>query len=128
MTAAAIADLYRQWAQIQAHGSSGSYERLALAVAEDHATLAFLETVEPAKRQPNLLFGALRWNDLDVDNPPAALSWLHAHPDAVREIMRTHRTQTNEVARCATLLPVLARLPEPIALIEAGASAGLCLL
>jgi hypothetical protein len=38
------------------------------------------------------------------------------------------RTQTNEPARCATLLPVLAQLPEPLALIEAGASAGLTLL
>ncbi len=42
--------------------------------------------------------------------------------------MRTRRTQTNEVARCATLLPALAQLPEPVALIEVGASAGLCLL
>ena len=30
--------------------------------------------------------------------------------------------------RCATLLPVLARLPQPLALLEVGASAGLCLL
>lgn len=40
--------------------------------------------------------------------------------------MRT--TQTNEPARCATLLPLLARLPQPLALVEIGASAGLCLL
>src|SRR5205823_4941361 len=33
-----------------------------------------------------------------------------------------------EPARCATLLPVLARLPQPLALLEVGASAGLCLL
>ena len=38
------------------------------------------------------------------------------------------RTQTNEPARCATLLPALAQLPQPLALIEAGASAGLTLL
>lgn len=37
-------------------------------------------------------------------------------------------TQTNEVGRCAALLPVLAELPQPLALIEVGASAGLCLL
>jgi hypothetical protein len=42
--------------------------------------------------------------------------------------MLTRSTQTNEPARCATLLPVLARLPQPLALIEVGASAGLCLL
>jgi hypothetical protein len=38
------------------------------------------------------------------------------------------RTQTNEPARCATLLPLLAQLPPPLALLEVGASAGLCLL
>ena len=42
--------------------------------------------------------------------------------------MLTRRTQTNEAGRCATLLPVLARLPQPLALLEVGASAGLCLL
>jgi hypothetical protein len=42
--------------------------------------------------------------------------------------MLARRTQTNEPARCATLLPALARLPEPLALIEVGASAGLTLL
>lgn len=39
----------------------------------------------------------------------------------------SRRTQTNEPARCATLLPALARLPQPLALLEVGASAGLCL-
>ncbi len=36
--------------------------------------------------------------------------------------------QTNEPARCPVLLPVLAGLSQPLALIEVGASAGLCLL
>jgi hypothetical protein len=42
--------------------------------------------------------------------------------------MLARSTQTNEPARCAALLPVLAGLPEPMALLEVGASAGLCLL
>ena len=46
----------------------------------------------------------------------------------MRAVLQTHRTQTNEVARCATILPALAQLSEPLALIEVGASAGLCLL
>jgi hypothetical protein len=128
MGVAETANLYRRWAHVEAHDSSGIYERLALVVAEDPATVEFLETVEPIKRQPNLLFGALRWHEVDVGDPSAALSWLHAHPNEVREVMRTRRTQTNEVARCATLLPALAQLPAPVALIEVGASAGLCLL
>jgi hypothetical protein len=40
----------------------------------------------------------------------------------------TRSTQTNEVGRCAVLLPLLAQLPGPLALLEVGASAGLCLL
>jgi len=42
--------------------------------------------------------------------------------------MLTHSTQTNEPGRCATLLPLFAQLPQPLALVEVGASAGLCLL
>jgi hypothetical protein len=42
--------------------------------------------------------------------------------------MRTRRTQTNEPARCAVLLPALAQLPEPLALVDVGASAGLTML
>lgn len=127
-SAAEIGDLYRSWAQVEAHGSSEVYERLALAVAEDAAVLGLLGTLDPAKRQPNLLFGALRWNDVPVEDPDTSLAWLRAHPAAVLDLMRSHRTQTNEVARCATLLPALAQLTAPLALIEVGASAGLCLL
>ena len=46
----------------------------------------------------------------------------------VEAVMFARRTQTNEPARCAVLLPLLAALPQPLALLEAGASAGLCLL
>jgi hypothetical protein len=42
--------------------------------------------------------------------------------------MMARSTQTNEPARCAILLPLLARLPQPLALLEVGAAAGLCLL
>jgi len=48
--------------------------------------------------------------------------------DEIAGVMAVRSTQTNEAARCATLLPVLARLPQPLALLEVGASAGLCLL
>ena len=42
--------------------------------------------------------------------------------------MMARSTQTNEPARCATLLLLLARLRRPLALLEVGAAAGLCLL
>ena len=53
---------------------------------------------------------------------------LLANRDAVAALMRARSTQTNEPARCAMLLPLLLLLPQPLALIEVGASAGLCLL
>ncbi len=126
------AEAYRRWALVESHGTSPIYERLALAVADDPATLTLLQRVEPARRQPNLLFGALRWHDVDVTAPAAALAWTAAHPAQVLDVLRTRRTQTNEAARCALLLPGLAlladRFPGPLAIVEVGASAGLCLL
>jgi hypothetical protein len=48
----------------------------------------------------------------------------------LRPVMLERSTQTNEPARCAALLPllVLVRLPQPLALLEVGATARLCLL
>jgi hypothetical protein len=53
---------------------------------------------------------------------------VRARAEALRVLMLARTTQTNEPACCAVLLPVLARLPQPLALIEVGASAWLCLL
>ena len=63
-------------------------------------------------------------------DPAVALDWVVAHPDEVLQVLRTRFTQTNEAARCALLLPALARIADgrPVALVELGASAGLCLL
>lgn len=93
----------------------------------DAGLLDFLLTLPQPKRQPNLLFAAWRllWG---VPGDAAEFRALAmAHDDELREVMLTRATQTNEPARCAVLLPVLAGLPQPLALIEVGASAGLCL-
>ncbi|WP_420114508.1 DUF2332 family protein [Pseudactinotalea sp.] len=122
-----IAGLYRRFAEIEARGSSATYERLCLAVADDAATLRLLATLPRGKRQPNLLLGALRLLGADVADPPAALAFAEKHAADVRSVMLARSTQTNEPARCSVLLPALARLPEPLAILEVGASAGLCL-
>jgi hypothetical protein len=122
------AALYRRWAEVEGAPSSDSYVRLALAVAEDQSAVELLDSVSQRERQPNLLFAVLRWYDVDVQDPPGCLRWLSTHAGTVRRELAARRTQTNEAARCATLLPALALLPGPIALIEVGASAGLCLL
>jgi hypothetical protein len=123
-----IAVSYRRFAELEADGRSPLYAALARGVADDTAVLAFLEPLPAAKQQPNLLLAAVR----HLCGTPR--DWAHFrtllldNADAVRALMLSRRTQTNEPARCATLLPVLARLPQPLALLEVGASAGLCLL
>ncbi len=108
-------------------GASPLYEALCLAVAADDRLCALLDRLPPEKRQPNLLLGAMRYLGGPIDDPEAFLDFAHAQWEIVAATMRDHRTQTNEPGRCATLLPVLSALPQPLALIEVGASAGLCL-
>ena len=119
---------YRRFAALEARGRSPLYESLAEGVAGDGEVLAFLLTLPRPKRQPNLLFAAVRHRLGTPAGWPDFRDRLLAERDAVREVMLARSTQTNEPARCATLLPVLAALPQPLALIEVGASAGLCLL
>lgn len=123
-----IAALYRWYAEVEAAGRSELFGQMAMAVAADPATLDFLAALPRPKWQPNLLLGAVRYL---FGTPPDAAGFLdlvRTHPDEIAAVMAVRRTQTNEPARCATLLPALARLPQPLALLEVGASAGLCLL
>ena len=120
------AENYRVFGQ-EARGRSPAYETLAAAVAGDGLILEFLDTLPPPKRQPNLLFAAARY--LGTPSDIGALRTLVRRDAAgLSRVMLARRTQTNEPARCATLLPALAALPGPLALIEVGASAGLTLL
>lgn len=121
------ADTYRMFADREARGVSPAYERLSRAVARDPELLAMLDTLPPAKRQPNLLFGVVRLRGGPVDDPAAFRAHVLAHWPEIAARMRVRATQTNEAGRCAVLLPVLAALPQPLALLEVGASAGLCL-
>ncbi|WP_432904855.1 DUF2332 domain-containing protein [Micromonospora matsumotoense] len=121
------ADRYVEFATREAHGVSPAYERLAHAIAHDHELLALLDTLPSATRQPQLLLGVVRWLGGPVDDPAAFRAHTLAHWATVRAALLTRSVQTNEAGRCAALLPVLAALPQPLALLEVGASAGLCL-
>ncbi|GAA2104011.1 DUF2332 domain-containing protein [Actinomadura alba] len=124
---AATAAKYAEFAAREAHGVSPAYERLSLAVSRDEEVLARLDTLPPIKRQPNLLFGVVRFLGGPVEEPAAFHDYAVANWAAIETEIRTRTTQTNEVGRCAVLLPVFAALPQPLALLEVGASAGLCL-
>jgi hypothetical protein len=125
---ATTAERYATFARVEARGSSPLYEELATGVSRDDDLLAFLETVPPPKRQPNLLFAAVLYLGGVQPDYAAFRRFALGNQEAVREILLTRSTQTNEVGRCATLLPLLASLPQPLALLEVGASGGLCLL
>jgi len=126
--AAEISSRYTRFADEEVHLRSPLYEILARGVATDPGVMDFLLTLPSERRQPNLLLAAVRHLFGTPPDWTAFRETILAHPDAVRSVMLTHATQTNEPGRCATLLPVLATLPQPLALIEVGASAGLCLL
>lgn len=120
--------VYRRFAASCAGGGSPDYERIALGVAEDERVLDLVLSLPAGnKRQPNLLLGAVRFLGGPTGSWEGFAPWVVAHWDRVRKVVLERMTQTNEVRRCATLLPVLASLPGPLALIEVGASAGLCL-
>jgi hypothetical protein len=124
----AVQQTYRLFARREARGRSAAYESLAESVADDAALAGFIASLPPAKRQPNLLFAAAYF----LLGVPPGIGQLRElvsrRPAELAQLILTRRTQTNEPARCALLLPALAQLRQPLALIEAGASAGLTLL
>ena len=122
-----IAATFAEFAAREAQGVSPIYERLAAAVSGDEQVLALLGTLPPSRRQPNLLFAVVRLLGGPVEDPAAFHDYTLANWPAIETELRTRTVQTNEAGRCAVLLPVLAALPQPLALLEVGASAGLCL-
>jgi hypothetical protein len=118
---------YRFYSEVEAAGSSPTYERLSLAIADDAELIALLDELPGIKRQPNLLLAACRILGAPLDDPGPAIEFMHERWDEVAAQMLARATQTNEAARTATFLPLLAQIDGPIALIEVGSSAGLCL-
>ena len=118
---------YRYFSEVETAGSSPIYERLTRAISDDAELIARLDELPAMKRLPTLLLAASRILDAPVDDPTRALRHMHERWDELSALMLARSTQTNEAARSATFLPLLAQIDGPIALIEVGASAGLCL-
>lgn len=127
LAAAPVADAYRAFAEHEARGASPTFEAWALGVASDPVVTELLTTLPRGKRQPNLVLAAARWHGAEGDYAAFRSTLLDRWPE-VRATVLARATQTNEAGRCAVLLPFLAALPQPLALLEVGASAGLCLL
>jgi hypothetical protein len=125
---AETATRYRRFAEKEARGRSPLYEKFARCIAHDRELLRLLLELPIERRQPNLLLAAVRHLFGTPGDWSRFRELLTNKWPAVRAIMLERSTQTNEPARCAALLPLLVCLPQPLALLEVGASAGLCLL
>ncbi|QCB94789.1 DUF2332 domain-containing protein [Cellulomonas shaoxiangyii] len=124
---ATVTAAYRAFGEREARGVSPVYEAWALGVAEDAVVADLIATLPRGKRQPNLVLAAARWHGARGDYDDLRSTLLGQWPQ-VRATVLARATQTNEANRCAVLLPFLAELPQPLALLEVGAAAGLCLL
>lgn len=123
----AVAERYARFARDEAPGRSALYAAWAAAVASDPALAAVLARIPATRRQPPLVFAVTRLLGAPEADTTAWPGWLLAHADAVVDECRRRSVQTNEPLRCAALLPALSLVEGPIALLEVGASAGLCL-
>jgi hypothetical protein len=129
------------------------YARLAPQIAQDPDLPALAVLARPDQPLPVFFFGAVHYLLLQephhplaafypslggsaaatADPYPAFRAFCLDHRDAIRTVLQTQRVQTNEVRRCACLLPVFGMVARrggdrPLALVEVGASAGLNLL
>jgi hypothetical protein len=118
---------YRRFAEAPTPGQSALYRSWASGVADDQQLLRLLCELPREKRQPHLVFAVSRLLGAPEDSFAQWREWMLAHWPQVRAEAQVRSTQTNEPGRCAAILPLLAQIEGPIALLEIGASAGLCL-
>jgi hypothetical protein len=154
-----LADQFRSFAVAVGRDSTAVYERICRGVADDRALLDLTGLAPPAQRRPNLLLAAVHFlllsgaDDQLADHYRTVAEWrgtpvrrpaddrdpfvefaafCRAHRAELADLLATRATQTNEVGRCAVLLPafvtVAAAAGRPLALVDLGASAGLNLL
>ncbi len=148
-----VAETFNQFARSVYHDRSPLYERLALRVAEDPEILAIAAYARKGTALPNLFFGAvhllllkgvkhpLSAFYLSLTTTPARLDYSYPyfrsfaleHQEEIRKIISTRLVQTNDVGRCAVLVPAFEIITRQtkgrsLSLVEAGASAGLTLL
>jgi hypothetical protein len=123
-----LARRFTSFAEVDCRDYSPLYEGLATGIAGDPELLGLLARARPGQRRPTLFLAAVNFLGGITGDFGAFRRFVFDNRDAVLEIIETRATQTNEVGRSAVLLPLFRRVPEPLALVEVGASAGLNLL
>ncbi len=135
----------RTFARREAHPESPIYGAICEGLADRPDVLRLLLAAQPGQRRMNLLLAAVHRlllggqpaelaeyypsvggsRPVDERLPELFAAFVLAHREQVERLCAARRTQTNEVARSAALLLGLAWVDQPIALIDAGCSAGL---
>lgn len=148
-----LADAFEHWGRVDAPSvGSPLYEELGHEVARDPDLLRLAAETRPHQPAPNMLFAAVHYLLLGgvehelrrhyptlASGPPPEGSAFPSFRDfcatyrgVIVELLRTRRTQTCVLRRCACLLPgfarILSELPGRLAMLEIGPSAGLNLL
>ncbi|MEO7148101.1 MAG: DUF2332 domain-containing protein [Terrimesophilobacter sp.] len=120
---------YRDFAVLEARGQSAIFEDWAQGVAGDPEILALIDGLPLQKRQPNLVFATARLLGVPERTYSEFRAWLLAEWPRVAPEILVRMTQTNEPRRCTAILPALALAAggKDVAMLELGASAGLCL-
>jgi hypothetical protein len=122
-----IRSRYERFAGVEADPRSPLYADWARGVASDDELIGRIATLPPVKQQANLVFASARFAGVPLAPWAEVRETVLEAWDAIAACALERSTQTNEARRLATLLPAFGRLEQPIALIEVGASAGLCL-
>ncbi|MFK0403689.1 DUF2332 family protein [Microbacterium sp. NPDC090225] len=123
----AVRERYARFAEKEAPGRSALYAEWAAGVAGDGPVQDVLARIPENRRQPPLVFAVTRLLGASLDGYPVWREFVLRTADAVVAECTARSLQTNEPLRLAALLPVLSEIDGPIALLEIGASAGLCL-
>jgi hypothetical protein len=121
------ADWYRRFRLLETPGQSQIYADWAAGVEHDAEVLGLIIGLPRPKRQPNLVFACARLLGAPVAGYPRFRRWLLEHWPAVATQALVRATQTNEPRRLTAIMPILAAIGPQVALLEVGASAGLCL-
>ncbi|MFT4157598.1 MAG: DUF2332 domain-containing protein [Microbacterium sp.] len=123
----AVQQRFARFAAEEAPGRSELYAEWARGVAVDSAVAEVLARIPENRRQPPLVFAVTRLLGCVLAGFDDWRAFVLARADEVVAECSARRLQTNEPLRLAPLLPVLSEIDGPIALLEVGASAGLCL-
>lgn len=123
----AVRERYARFAENEAPGRSALYAEWAAGVAGDLDVQQVLARIPENRRQPPLVFAVTRVLGASLDGYSVWREFVLGNADAVVAECSARSLQTNEPLRLAALLPVLSEIDGPIALLEVGASAGLCL-